>query len=887
MALPNKQFWVNWNARNYNAATHTIAKEAGQLFNEDLVLHTSATYTDTYVTINSANSRILFNFNSTADNPFNRTANTATMTFIAKTRSTNTHWFVSNRTRDTHPGWMIRQGTPKYQMAYVDDNYYYSSSTAPMIFGWRNGNGTIQYISYTDNVTGTPYSNTSWVGSEQTIFTVFGGAPSSVQWTGDFYWLYISPEVLTDAEIEKVIAYNEGIADTFEPSQDTFAFDYAGGSETFTVTADNAWTCTTPTDFTISPISGNPGTTTVTITAPNRLATTTDTVTFTDSQSNTFDISISQSVGTITPNLTLYQGANTVKKMYHGDGLVYRKMAHSPSLVISGDSFTFPPTSYTAATVVVTTDANWSYSTEASWLQLTKTGNNLEIVPTSDWDQGSAPRTATVTVTADNGFITKSAEISVKQSNTNVTNVDWVWVENQSSGECIFLDTGIYPTVNTSFRVKYIPIRSIGGVIVGFGPAGNGSTPTGSTSDNNDYRFFRAQSINYAYWDFNSNRINRDMLTTDADGYITAECGNNYVTDVNSGYTYNSTAVQTSMATTGVPIYLNLSNDLKVQSLEIWDDGTKVYDGHAAWDGENYGWSDSISGTFSTTTYGGYALTGAPVPDLTDYLCFTAEQANSTVGMMNYRTDASIDTPVLYYSRDKVMWSQWDYSPITLANVGDKLYIYGNNPSGIGIDVNNYSTFQITGSVAASGDATTLITQNGTQILTNSTFHSLFKGCTALTSAPSLPATTLAPGCYSLMFFGCTSLTAAPALPATTLQDGCYDGMFYGCTRLATAPALPATTLVQYCYAGMFHGCTSLTTAPELPATTLVNNCYYGMFEGCTRLNYAKAAIMVWNTNDAYLWASNVASTGTVLVPTGSDIVAKGCNPPGWTVSYY
>ena len=399
--------------------------------------------------------------------------------------------------------------------------------------------------------------------------------------------------------------------ENFSPSQDTFTFSANGGTASFTVTSDNAWTAATPTYFTMSPLSGSAGTTSVTITAPSRLSTVSDTVTFTDSQSNTFDISISQSVGTQSPNLTLYRGTSTVKKMYQGTDLVYRKLAVAPTLTISGDSFSFPPTSYSAATVVVTTDANWSYSTEASWLSLAKTGNNLEIVPTSDWDQGSAPRTATITVTADNGFITKSAEISVKQSNTNVTNVDWVWVENYGSDTGLFLDTGIYPTVNTSFRVKYIPIRSIGGAIVGFAP-GNDTTPTGSADDNSDWRFFSALDTRYAYWDFNSSRLNGGILTTDADGYTTVEAGNNYVTDVNSGGGYTG-SIQSSMATTGVPIYLNLSNELKVQSLEIFEDGVKVYDGHAAWDGENYGWNDSISGTFSTQTYGGYALTGPSI----------------------------------------------------------------------------------------------------------------------------------------------------------------------------------------------------------------------------------------------------------------------------------
>ena len=35
------------------------------------------------------------------------------------------------------------------------------------------------------------------------------------------------------------------------------------------------------------------------------------------------------------------------------------------------------------------------------------------------------------------------------------------------------------------------------------------------------------------------------------------------------------------------------------------------------------------------------------------------------------------------------------------------------------------------------------------------------------------------------MFYGCTSLTTAPELPATSLADNCYYHMFYGCSSLA------------------------------------------------------------------------------------------------------
>ena len=125
--------------------------------------------------------------------------------------------------------------------------------------------------------------------------------------------------------------------------------------------------------------------------------------------------------------------------------------------------------------------------------------------------------------------------------------------------------------------------------------------------------------------------------------------------------------------------------------------------------------------------------------------------------------------------------------------------------------------------------------------LANYCYYEMFFRCTALTQSPVLPATTLMTHCYYSMFRGCTSLTQAPALPATTLATHCYYNMFYGCTSLTQAPALPAITLANYCYMGMFTGCTSLTQAPTLPATTLASSCYSNMFQGCTSLTQAPA----------------------------------------------
>ena len=134
------------------------------------------------------------------------------------------------------------------------------------------------------------------------------------------------------------------------------------------------------------------------------------------------------------------------------------------------------------------------------------------------------------------------------------------------------------------------------------------------------------------------------------------------------------------------------------------------------------------------------------------------------------------------------------------------------------------------------------------------------------------------------MFQGCTSLTSAPVLPATTLVQGCYSYMFRDCTSLTTAPALPAMTLAQYCYSSMFRSCTSLTTAPALPATTLAINCYYYMFNGCTSLSSVEVAFTTWTSGATDNWLKNVAASGTFTCPsTLPDTRGTSNIPTGWT----
>ena len=243
------------------------------------------------------------------------------------------------------------------------------------------------------------------------------------------------------------------------------------------------------------------------------------------------------------------------------------------------------------------------------------------------------------------------------------------------------------------------------------------------------------------------------------------------------------------------------------------------------------------SGNYVFRHYG-YEAPAVVIPDL----CFTAEKAGSTVAMAVNGTPTK--GQAFEYSTDGTNWSVFipGTTTITLANVGYKVYFRGDNTT-VSESSSIYYKFVMSGKIAASGNIMSLLdkTCQSTTIANNFCYYRMFQDCTSLTTAPALPATTLAIQCYQYMFYGCTSLTTAPALPATTLASYCYQCMFENCTSLTTAPALPATTLAYRCYQFMFQDCTSLTTAPALPATTLAQYCYSYMFYGCTSLTTAPA----------------------------------------------
>ena len=243
-------------------------------------------------------------------------------------------------------------------------------------------------------------------------------------------------------------------------------------------------------------------------------------------------------------------------------------------------------------------------------------------------------------------------------------------------------------------------------------------------------------------------------------------------------------------------------------------------------------------------------------PKLTE-LCFTAEEANSSVKLQKQGSTAIEEFNGLEYK--KVSATQLlaagsdEWKPYTIdtfgqnnelsgLNVGDKVYMRavpaGN--SRMGTSSSNYHKFVMTGRIAASGNINTLLN-------------------------PDPNADVSLEGkdrCYYHIFYRCSSLTQAPELPATTLASYCYQSMFTSCSSLTQAPELPATTLAKGCYYYMFSYCTSLTQAPELLATKLARNCYFYMFENCEQFSEVH---MKQEMNGVYSTSTHGNTTKTVV----------------------
>ena len=232
-------------------------------------------------------------------------------------------------------------------------------------------------------------------------------------------------------------------------------------------------------------------------------------------------------------------------------------------------------------------------------------------------------------------------------------------------------------------------------------------------------------------------------------------------------------------------------------------------------------------------------VAGTTVED-TPYLTFTAAGAQTFKMIVSGGYDLS---EKFEYSVNGGEWNKVVAGEgVAFGGANGTLSLRGTNLSGTAKDDRQYTTITFTDAsvkVTCAGDIRTLLNHAAYKSVATdqACFNYLFYNCAALTSAPDLPAESLAEFCYYCMFSGCKNLKSAPELPAKILAEGCYDKMFSGCVSFETAPTLPAETLEAFCYRSMFSGCKNLKSAPVLRAETLEPACYNLMFDGCKNLS--------------------------------------------------
>ena len=273
------------------------------------------------------------------------------------------------------------------------------------------------------------------------------------------------------------------------------------------------------------------------------------------------------------------------------------------------------------------------------------------------------------------------------------------------------------------------------------------------------------------------------------------------------------------------------------------------------------------------------------VDDITKPLTFRATQDWSTVKL----TKNGSPSGTFQTSTDGgSTWSDYTLDTAITLNTGDKVSFRAKADRASLQHYNKYFYFEMTGKIEAWHNVMSLYRTNDFATCDTAmrfAFISLFEGCTSLTKAPALPATTLAELCYCSTFRGCKYLTEAPALPATTLAKYCYQIMFGECDSLTKAPALPATKLADSCYDMMFAECGSLTKAPALPATKLADKCYSGMFSNCHELKEVRISAPTASVNALDDWLFRVSATGDFYCDPNAKFSTDSPSgiPSGWT----
>ena len=316
--LPNKPFVFNYNARDYDPATFTIPKTSGQTMDMDMVwtattssIRDQIALVDDHLAIPESATSI-FTFPSSGANPMSYTSiNDVDLTVVFKAKysgtGTNRGTFVASQrvSNGSYANWMVRIGSRENNPASDTRISFVVGTTQPNLDNaipytcgdtitaavrtQKSGSSIGVSINRLDVPASTSFTNnyTNVYGSENIFFF------NLPYFQGDFYWCYASREVLTDEEIQQVVRYNES---KFGPDSTGTTIAASGGTATANLDSETGLTATTTSPWiTVSPASGDSGTTAITFTVKkNYFAARTGVVVFTDDNVDTAEYTITQ-----------------------------------------------------------------------------------------------------------------------------------------------------------------------------------------------------------------------------------------------------------------------------------------------------------------------------------------------------------------------------------------------------------------------------------------------------------------------------------------------------------------------------------------------------------------------------------------------------------------
>ena len=205
------------------------------------------------------------------------------------------------------------------------------------------------------------------------------------------------------------------VAHTFTIDKSNARFDATGGTETVEIEAETTWTANTPSFVSVSPSTGDTGTTQVTITCPSYSGATRreDVITFTDNDDYTLTFKARQNGNSAgfsniylgDNNLlsnTIFLGDNAVNTIYLGEEIIY---SNGPfvGLKVSPQSLGLNNL-FNTANIKIKSSENWTITDDSGgWLSYSTTnGGTGKTVVSVTASTTQAERTATITVTSAN-----------------------------------------------------------------------------------------------------------------------------------------------------------------------------------------------------------------------------------------------------------------------------------------------------------------------------------------------------------------------------------------------------------------------------------------------------------------------------------------------------